>query len=219
MTPQPMLRVEARFKNARLYNAIKEHSLRVGVNQRALGPVNAWCRLNDLSPQHVYKLLNLRVLPYRTRLGVDGNVLWLPHSVRMAALLECDVDWLFPRELYGMQWPRLAVETNEVPMISLASLTGSDRLALPPAVDEPIVRRECATAISAVLETLTPREERVIRARFGLDDDSEQTMAEVAAGLGVSKERIRQIEMKALRKMRDPQRSKFLVPHLQALNT
>jgi RNA polymerase primary sigma factor len=61
-----------------------------------------------------------------------------------------------------------------------------------------------------VLRTLTPREERVIRMRFGLEDGSEHTLEEVGQSFAVTRERIRQIEAKALRKLRHPSRSRKL---------
>jgi len=57
------------------------------------------------------------------------------------------------------------------------------------------------------LHTLTPREEKVIKMRFGLEDGSEHTLEEVGQCFAVTRERIRQIEAKALRKLRHPARS------------
>lgn len=64
--------------------------------------------------------------------------------------------------------------------------------------------------LSAVLNTLTPREEMVIRLRYGLDDAHPRTLEDVGKEFGVTRERIRQIEAKALRKLRHPNRSKRL---------
>ena len=64
--------------------------------------------------------------------------------------------------------------------------------------------------ISQVLETLTEREEKVIRLRFGLEDGKPRTLEEVGQMFGVTRERIRQIEAKALRKLRHPSRSRKL---------
>jgi len=68
-----------------------------------------------------------------------------------------------------------------------------------------------------VLKTLTPREEKVIKMRFGLDDGSEHTLEEVGQSFAVTRERIRQIEAKALRKLRHPSRSRKLRAFLEAL--
>ena len=61
--------------------------------------------------------------------------------------------------------------------------------------------------LEEVLDTLTPREEKVLRLRFGLDDGRARTLEEVGQNFGVTRERIRQIEAKALRKLRHPSRS------------
>ena len=58
-----------------------------------------------------------------------------------------------------------------------------------------------------MLRTLSPREERIIKMRFGLEDGSEHTLEEVGRSFAVTRERIRQIEAKALRKLRHPSRS------------
>ena len=65
-----------------------------------------------------------------------------------------------------------------------------------------------------VLDTLTPREEKVLRLRFGLDDGHQRTLEEVGREFKVTRERIRQIEAKALRKLRHPSRSKKLKDYL-----
>ena len=68
--------------------------------------------------------------------------------------------------------------------------------------------------ISEVLQTLTEREEKVIRLRFGLEDGKSRTLEEVGQMFGVTRERIRQIEAKALRKLRHPSRSRKLKDYM-----
>ena len=69
-----------------------------------------------------------------------------------------------------------------------------------------------------ILSTLTPREEKVLRMRFGIGEESDHTLEEVGKDFNVTRERIRQIEAKALRKLRHPSRSKKLKVFLEDEN-
>jgi RNA polymerase primary sigma factor len=69
--------------------------------------------------------------------------------------------------------------------------------------------------VEDVLDSLTQRERRVLQLRFGLDDGRSRTLEEVGREFGVTRERIRQIEAKALRKLRHPSRSKKLKDYLE----
>jgi RNA polymerase primary sigma factor len=69
--------------------------------------------------------------------------------------------------------------------------------------------------VEDVLASLTGRERRVLQLRFGLDDGRSRTLEEVGKEFGVTRERIRQIEAKALRKLRHPSRSKRLKDYLE----
>ncbi len=75
---------------------------------------------------------------------------------------------------------------------------------------EAIVNLNLAEQTRRVLSTLTPREEKVLRMRFGIGEESDHTLEEVGQDFNVTRERIRQIEAKALRKLRHPSRSKKL---------
>jgi RNA polymerase primary sigma factor len=83
-----------------------------------------------------------------------------------------------------------------------------DRGVVSPA--EAVINVNLKDQTSQVLRTLTPREEKVIKMRFGLEDGSEHTLEEVGQSFAVTRERIRQIEAKALRKLRHPSRSRKL---------
>src|SRR2546422_119499 len=89
-----------------------------------------------------------------------------------------------------------------------------DRGVISPA--EAVININLKEQTDSVLKTLTPREEKVIKMRFGLDDGSEHTLEEVGQSFAVTRERIRQIEAKALRKLRHPSRSRKLRAFLDA---
>ncbi|MGB9885387.1 MAG: RNA polymerase sigma factor RpoD [Moorellales bacterium] len=84
-----------------------------------------------------------------------------------------------------------------------------------PAPAEAASHRLLKEQLEEVLDTLSPREEKVLRLRFGLDDGRSRTLEEVGQEFGVTRERIRQIEAKALRKLRHPSRSKKLKDYLE----
>ncbi len=88
-----------------------------------------------------------------------------------------------------------------------------DRNALPPvdAASKQLLKEQ----IDDVLSCLTPREQRVLRLRFGLEDGRSRTLEEVGQEFAVTRERIRQIEAKALRKLRHPSRSRKLKDYLE----
>ena len=80
---------------------------------------------------------------------------------------------------------------------------------------ESVINLNLKEQTDSVLRTLTPREERVIKMRFGVGEGSEHTLEEVGQSFAVTRERIRQIEAKALRKLRHPSRSRRLKPFLE----
>jgi len=88
-----------------------------------------------------------------------------------------------------------------------------DHNALPP--PDAASRQLLKEQISEVLSTLTPREQRVLQLRFGLEDGRSRTLEEVGREFNVTRERIRQIEAKALRKLRHPSRSRRLKDYLE----
>jgi RNA polymerase primary sigma factor len=89
-----------------------------------------------------------------------------------------------------------------------------DRGVVSPA--EAVININLKEQTASVLQTLTPREEQVIRMRFGIGDGSEHTLEEVGQKFSVTRERIRQIEAKALRKLRHPSRSRRLKAFLES---
>jgi RNA polymerase primary sigma factor len=90
-----------------------------------------------------------------------------------------------------------------------------DRSAVSPI--DAVIAASLKNQADGVLRTLTPREAEVLRRRFGLGDGTEHTLEEVGRAFNVTRERIRQIESKALRKLRHPSRAKLLKPYLDMI--
>ncbi|HZU84866.1 MAG TPA: RNA polymerase sigma factor RpoD [Polyangiaceae bacterium] len=89
-----------------------------------------------------------------------------------------------------------------------------DKSVVSPA--EAVINMNLAEQTRKVLKTLTPREEKVLRMRFGIGEKSDHTLEEVGQDFEVTRERIRQIEAKALRKLRHPSRSKQLKSFIES---
>ena len=97
----------------------------------------------------------------------------------------------------------------ETPMGEEDSTLGeiiADRGSVSP--EESTIQKDRAKQVSVILATLTPREEKVLRRRFGIGEETEHTLQEVGDEFGLTRERIRQIQAKALTKLRHSTRSK-----------
>ena len=80
-----------------------------------------------------------------------------------------------------------------------------------PTPEDNAILSELKTVVTASLATLTPREERILRKRFGIGLPTDYTLEEIGKGFSVTTERIRQIEAKALRKLKHPSQARSLV--------
>jgi RNA polymerase primary sigma factor len=79
-----------------------------------------------------------------------------------------------------------------------------------PSTEDEVYMAALKHKVSEVLKTLTPREQKVINLRFGIEDDRKRTLEEIGDEFNVTRERIRQIEANALKKLRHPTRSRLL---------
>jgi RNA polymerase sigma factor (sigma-70 family) len=149
--------------------------------------------------------------------------LWRPptkdDAIKIACYLEKPVDYLFPEFLMraieaGVFHDRYT-HVNEPQVISLTEARHSLVYDSEDEMIEEITRSELREAINKALDCLMPRERIVIELRFGLDGKGSKTLEETGRLLGVTKERIRQIEEKALRRLRHPRRSKLLLEFLE----
>ena len=95
--------------------------------------------------------------------------------------------------------------------------TLSDLIRAPDAVDPQAAAEASAlqSIVGEALSDLTPREQRILRMRFGIGETADHTLEEIGKEFGVTRERIRQIEAKALEKLRDPARSHKLATFIE----
>lgn len=105
----------------------------------------------------------------------------------------------------------LDVPVGEDEDLTLGEMIPSERVPLP---EDTAIYNVLKQNIETVLETLTQREQEIIRLRFGLDDGRARTLEDVGKQFGVTRERIRQIEVKAIGKLRHPSRSRKLKGYL-----
>ena len=155
-------------------------------------------------PVHMFEMINKVIRTSRALVQELGRE---PMSEEIAKRMDIPV-WKVRKVLKISQQP-ISLETpiGEEEDSHLGDFI-EDRGAVSPA--DAVININLKDMTEEVLNTLTPREERIIKMRFGLEDGTERTLEEVGKKFGVTRERIRQIEAKALRKLRHPSRSRQL---------
>jgi RNA polymerase primary sigma factor len=160
-------------------------------------------------PVHMVETINKLIRVSRQLLQELGRE---PAPEEIAAVMEIPVERV--REIMKIAQEPVSLETpiGEEEDSHLGDFIPDEDAPAPAEAASFILLKE---QLEEVLETLTPREEKVLRLRFGLDDGRTRTLEEVGQEFGVTRERIRQIEAKALRKLRHPSRSKKLKDYLE----
>ena len=159
-------------------------------------------------PVHMVETINKLIRVSRQLLQELGRE---PQPEEVAKIMEMPVDKV--REIMKIAQEPVSLETpiGEEEDSHLGDFIPDDDA---PAPAEAAAFTMLKEQLINVLDTLTPREEKVLRLRFGLDDGRARTLEEVGKEFNVTRERIRQIEAKALRKLRHPSRSKKLKDYL-----
>jgi len=160
-------------------------------------------------PVHMIETINKLIRSSRTLVQELGRE---PTSEELAVKMELPVQKV--RRVLRVAQEPISLETpvGEEDESHLGDFI-VDQATLSPA--EQIINLNLNEQTAEVLKTLSPREEKIIRLRFGLEDGSEHTLEEVGQNFAVTRERIRQIEAKALRKLRHPSRSYRLKTFLE----
>lgn len=186
------VRVIVRFRNDLLERLIEESGK----------TIKQICDEIQVSMGYLYDIKALRTNPLRN----DGE--YRATAERIAKYFRLTPDILFPDEIYSMTFPPKLEKAIPASRIACFVSSNATVRALPP--HELAEASEMKSVLKKLLGNLTPREQRVLQMRFGLDGDNEHTLDDVAQDLDVSRERIRQIEAKALRKLRHPRNTKTL---------
>jgi RNA polymerase primary sigma factor len=159
-------------------------------------------------PVHMVETINKLIRVSRQLLQELGRD---PHPEEIAKEMNMSVDKV--REIMKISQEPVSLETpiGEEEDSHLGDFIPDDDVPAPAEAAAFTLLKE---QLLGVLDTLTPREEKVLKLRFGLDDGRARTLEEVGKEFNVTRERIRQIEAKALRKLRHPSRSKKLKDYL-----
>ena len=152
-------------------------------------------------PVHMIERINKQVRTTRQLVQKLGRE---PSAEEIAKYLDVTVDQVLNTKKVAQHPVSLETPIGEDEDSHLSSVL-EDKAVVSPS--EAVIGRDLKEQTASLLRTLTPREEKIIKMRFGLDDGSEHTLEEVGQLFAVTRERIRQIEAKALRKLRHPQRS------------
>ena len=149
---------------------------------------------------------------YRLMHELEQKLGRAPNNEELAAELDISpnkVDWMI-----RVSWLPLSLESpiNEDEEESELGMFVEDNLT--PSPVQTAYNKMLRERIEAVLDTLPPREARILRLRFGLDNGHTYTLEEVGQKFGLTRERIRQIESKALRRLRHPRRSRQLKEYI-----
>ena len=159
-------------------------------------------------PVHMVETINRLIRTQRQLLQEYGRE---PYPEEIAKEMNLPVDRV--RDIMKIAQEPVSLETpiGEEEDSHLGDFVEDDHMPTPP---EAAAYTMLGEQLKEVLETLTEREQKVLRLRFGLDDGEAKTLEEVGKTFNVTRERIRQIEAKALRKLRHPSRSRKLKDYL-----
>lgn len=147
-------------------------------------------------------LINMR-LPARKKTGE-----WITPALRLATFFRCMPEDLFsePQQYDALQKNRSHAELS---FAEIQQLTARNREPITPEIA--MQATQLRTAISNALRSLAPREEQVLRMRFGFESGTEMTLEEIGHAFGVSRERVRSIEVRALIKLKRTPRNKKIM--------
>lgn len=181
------------------------------MKERQIESVAELARHVKVSNTVLHELINMTASPLQShnamgKNGTHGDGLWREPVLKLA-----DFFGVLPEEMFNRQQLTEPLKDNKAERViefeQMIALMGQKDS---PLLEDSRLEDERLKIINDTLNTLTPREEIIIKKRFGLDGEDIATLDEVAKVFDVTRERIRQMEAKALRKLRHPKRAAFL---------
>lgn len=190
------------MKEYRVKVTVRNNLLLTAIEEAGYKSQTDFAKACDLNKNVVNALVAMRMAP----IGDRGDFIE-PAKQIMEVLGACPTD-LWTEEQLNLSLKRNTSERYYGKQeLNLAMVKADDSLLVDFNVGKNIDEKETHDRVEYYLDSLTPREAKVLRLRFGIDTDKEYKLEEIADMFNVTRERIRQIEAKALRKMRHPSRS------------
>ena len=191
-------------KDIRVEVKVRNNLILAKMEERGINSVAELCRLMRMYNKQgkVGELINMK----RAARNEGGE--WIPMTLVLAEFFQC-----LPEDLFSELQQEVALEKNrshaELAFTEISQLSARNHGQVTPEIT--LQASQLRATITQALSGLKPREERILRMRFGFDDGVEKTLEEISVQLGVSRDRIRQIEVLALRKLKHPARSRRIL--------
>jgi RNA polymerase sigma factor (sigma-70 family) len=193
--------LQIKVKNNLVYSAIKA---------KGYNSIPKFAKDNDIEYSWICRILSMT----QTIFDKKGN--YTRRTLKLCDVLGVAVDDLFTEnQKYSRDKIQKNIELGEKEVEAYCAMLENANLNQL-SMEERLDIEQLETIHNKNLETLTPREQKVINLRFGLNGNKEHSLGEAGEIFGINRERIRQIEAKALRKLRHPSRSENYIEHSEA---
>lgn len=179
---------------------VKNNIILQKIEKAGYKTVGEFCRINEIMKytSQLGNIINMKESPLQT----DGK--FRSCLIHIADLLGCDpVDFFTDTQLHTvLKSNKRSIQVNEAEMKFMLEKTNEPKL-----LENVVLEDQRNDALNEALSTLSPREQKIVQMRMGLAGFDEHTFDQLAEIFGITRERIRQIEAKAIRKLRHPTRS------------
>lgn len=190
------------MKEYRIKVIVRNNLLLTAIEDAGYKSQAEFARASGLKSQEVSDMVAMRLAP----IGMNGNFCYVAIAI-MEALGAAPSDlWTAEQMTIKLRSNTIEKELSKEAILEAIQMESGTLLGIA-SPEEVIEQNQRRSVVEATLNTLTPTEVKVLSMRYGFDDGEEKSLEEVGKEFHFSRERIRQIEAKALRKMRHPSRS------------